>query len=314
MSETFLTPVGRLVQGDLWVAQTKDQQGNLRTVKTGPNAGQPNPQFFIALAIRKDDPQWPAFWALLDRVARTDFASLFPVPGGPCVNPKFTFKVLDGDGVDTTGKSNATKEGFAGHWVVRFASSFAPKCYMKDHYLPHEQITDPAAIKRGYFIQVHGTAKGNDNVQNPGLYLNFDMVQMVGYGAEITSGPDASAAFGGQAAALPPGASATPMGGPTTPPPPGAPGPGPGPGAPMPPGPPGAAPPPAPPGPAAGGPGAYTPPPPAPPAPPPAPPQAPPAPPAPPARQMTAAATTTYEGYIAAGWTDDVLRAHGLMV
>jgi hypothetical protein len=29
---------------------------------------------------------------------------------------------------------------------------------------------------------------------------------------------------------------------------------------------------------------------------------------------MTAAATTTYEAYIQAGWTDDTLRANGLLV
>ena len=29
---------------------------------------------------------------------------------------------------------------------------------------------------------------------------------------------------------------------------------------------------------------------------------------------MTAAATTTYEAYKASGWTDDQLRANGLMV
>jgi hypothetical protein len=31
-------------------------------------------------------------------------------------------------------------------------------------------------------------------------------------------------------------------------------------------------------------------------------------------RQLTAAATTTYETYIAAGWTDEMLIANGLLV
>lgn len=338
MSENFLTPVGRLVQGDCFEPQTKDQQGNLRVIKTGPNAGQPNPQFYIGVAFRKDDPAWPSFWAILDRVARATWPQFFPNPQGPCINPKFAFKVLDGDGFDTNGKPNASKEGFAGHWVVRFTTAFAPKCFHVGRYAEHERITDKNLLRRGYYVRVAGTVKSNENPQNPGLFLNFDLVELAGYGPEIVSGPDANSVFGGQpAAALPPGASATPL---AAPPAPAA-----APGAPPPAGP-------------VGGPGAYTAPPPAaapmapapapapayPPAPGPTPspatsypapsagpapapiapapapaPAAPPAaPPQPAGKVLTPAgaasyAGATYEGYIAAGWTDDQLRAQGYL-
>jgi hypothetical protein len=197
--ETFTTPVGRLVQGDCFEAQTKDQQGNLRVIKTGPNAGQPNPTFFIAVAYAKDNAEFNAFYALLDRVARAEWPALFPTPGGPCVNPKFAMKVVDGDGLDTNGKSNATKEGFAGHWIVRFASSYAPKVVRPAGNGTWETITDPAAIKRGYFVRIAGSVTGNDNAQNPGLYVNLDMIELAAYGPEIVSGPDAATAFGSAA-------------------------------------------------------------------------------------------------------------------
>jgi hypothetical protein len=361
----FTTGVGRLVQGSVDEPQTKDAQGNLRVVKTGPNVGQPNPQFFIAVAFPKADPQgeFAAFWQILCQQAAADFPALFPQgPTGQSVHPQFSFKVIDGDGLDQNAKPNSDKEGFAGHWVVRFASAYPPRCFHAGRYAAHEQIQEKGAIKRGYYVRVSGTVDGNANTQRPGLYLNLDMVELSAYGPEITSGPDASQAFAGGPAALPPGASATPVGAPAAPGAPALPGnaaPGapalPGnaaPGAPSYPGaaspvPASPAAPPAPgapaapaapytgymgapaapaPGPTPGAPAAS---PPAPavgaPASPtaypgsaapgvPAVPGAPAAPPAPAAHVMLPAANgATYEQMIAAGWTDDTLRQHGMM-
>lgn len=212
----FTSPVGRLVQGSLDEPQTKDAQGNPRVVKTGPNVGQPNPQYFIAVAFPKADPQgeFAAFYGALVQQAAADFPNLFPQgPSGACVHPQFSYKVIDGDGLDTNGKSNAIKEGFAGHWVVRFASSYPPRCFHAGRYGAHEQIQEKGAIKRGYYVRVNGSIEGNGNAQRPGLYVNLDMVELSAYGPEITSGPDAETAFAGGPAALPVGASATPVGG-----------------------------------------------------------------------------------------------------
>lgn len=336
MAERFTSPCGRLVQGDAFEPQMTDQQGNPRVVKTGPRAGQPSPQFYLGVAIPKNDPQWPAFWALIDRVSRQEWPGLFPDPNAGCVNPKFSYKVVDGDGYDDNGKHNATKEGFANCWVLRVTSGFAPAVHHVNQYAANQRVTDKNQLKRGYYVRVSGTAKTNDNTQKPGLYLNVDLVEIAGFGPEITSGPDAAAVFAAAGAViLPPGASATPIlpsGGPgpggAPPPPPYA---APGPGAPPAPPPPYAAPGGAPPLPPAGPGGApsYPPPAPTPGAPGPAyatpitspsnyvaPPPAPPAPPPPaPARQMTAAAQgQPYEAYIALGWTDETLRQHGMMV
>lgn len=375
--ERFTTPVGRLVQGDVDEPQTKDAQGNPRVVKTGPNAGQPNPQYFIAVAFPKADPQgeFSKLYGLLLQKAAQDFPNLFPNAATgdyTCVHPQFSFKVIDGDGRDANGKSNAEKEGFAGHWVLRLASGYPPRIFDAGKYGPHDQIQEKGFIKRGYYVRVSGTVEGNGNAQRPGLYVNLDMVERSAFGPEIVGGPDASDAFGGGPAALPAGASATPVGQPnaapaSTPPghtpqpgnapvaPPVAPSSSPG----VPASPPPAAPPvapvhaPTPPAAVAPSPGAASPaagnappydgymgaagnpagdapaanpappaastpntptasptsaPPPAPPAPPAAPPAAPTGP-----QMLPAANGATYEQMIAAGWTDDTLRQHGMM-
>lgn len=207
----FLTPVGRLVQGDVFEAQTKDQQGNLLVVKTGPNAGQPTQRYFIAVAFAKTDPAFPAFYAQIEQVARASFPQHFNAQG-QCTHPNFSWKVMDGDGVDQNGKPNASKEGFAGHWVVKFGSSFAPKAYYRGKYDPSQVITDPNAIKRGYFVRVAGTIEGNGNATKPGVYVNLNMVELAGYGDEIVSGPQAGDVFGGAPVqqAMPPGFRPTP--------------------------------------------------------------------------------------------------------
>lgn len=202
----FLTPVGRLVQGDPFEPQTTDQQGKpLVTL-----SGQPTQRYFIAVAFKKDDPAFPALYQKLVEIARGSFPQLFDAAGN-CTHPRFSWKLMDGDGVDDNGKPNANKEGFAGHWVVKFQSSFAPRCFHAGHYQPHEQIQDKNAIQRGYFVRVAGTIEGNDNVTRPGIYVNLSMVELAGVGPVITSGPDASAVFGSAAPNLPQGAQPLPM-------------------------------------------------------------------------------------------------------
>lgn len=202
----FLTPVGRLVQGDPFEAQTKNMQGQPLVTKSG----EPTQRYFIAVAFRKDDPLFPALYQKLVESARSSFPTLFNAQG-QCTHPRFSWKIADGDGVDDNGKSNANKEGFAGCWVMKFSSSFAPRCFHAGHYQPHEQIQDPKAIQRGYFVRVSGTIEGNADTMKPGLYVNLSMVELSGVGPIISSGPDASAVFGGTPAALPAGASPLPM-------------------------------------------------------------------------------------------------------
>lgn len=215
MSERFTTPVGRFVQGDPFKANTTDRTGAPRVVKTGPNAGQPSAQWFVALAIPKtpgvaDWRQEPhPFFQTVQRVAMAEF------PGLQWQRPNFAWKIQDGDSplMNEAGRVINQIEGFAGNWVCSFTTSAAaPKCFARPDYAAHQQITDTARIKRGDYIMIDGNCAGNGQmVSNCGVYLNPDLISWEGYGQPIVSGPDAAATFGGAAPVLPAGASAVPV-------------------------------------------------------------------------------------------------------
>jgi len=211
MPTNFTSPVGRLVQGDAFKPNTTDMQGQPLTIKTGPNAGQARTEWFVALAFAKTDPNWPAFKALIDAEARLSWPHLFPTPGGPCVLPTFSDKVVDGDGFDDRGRPFNRLDGFAGHWVVRFTNGFQPKVVKSEGGVWRE--ARPEEMKRGYYGRVAGTIKSNDNAQKPGLHMNWSQFAIDGIGPEIIVGPSAEDAFGtaGGPVALPPGASHTPV-------------------------------------------------------------------------------------------------------
>jgi len=204
----ILTPVGRLVAGSVYNANTTDWQGAALVTKTGPNAGQPRSEYFFALAIAKGQEQ---HWSQTEwgQVIYNAAASGFP--NGEPQRPDFAWKITDGDSTvpNKNGKTPASKEGYPGHWVLSFSSGFAPNLYNANGT---EQLMVVDAIKTGYFVQVSGSVEPNGNPGNPGVYMNHSMVALAGYGPEISVGPDAaSVGFGGTA--LPPGASATPVAG-----------------------------------------------------------------------------------------------------
>lgn len=283
----FTTPVGRLVMGSLYKPQTTDAEGKPLTIKSGPNAGQPKVQYFFALAIPKTGEQ---HWAQTPWGASIWKVGHEAFPQGQADAPSFAWKIVDGDSTvpNRTGKKPCDREGYPGNWVLSFSSGFAPKIYNKDGTAP---IIEPDAVKLGYFIQVNADVDGNDSSQQPGVYLNHSMVALSAYGPEISVGPDASTAGFGSAP-LPAGAMATPpasfappvvsqvvAGAPASFAPPVAPAP-----SMIPPNP------------------AFL-----------AVPPAPPAPPAPAHVMLPPAGGATYEQMIAAGWTDALLVANGMM-
>lgn len=283
----FTTPVGRLLMGSLYKPQTTDADGKPLVVKSGPNAGQPKVTFFFALGIPKGTEQ---HWSQTEwgaKIWATGHAA-FPKEAQ---SPAFAWKIVDGDSQvpNKKGSKPCDREGHRGHWVLHFSSGFAPKIYNRDGT---QAITEPDAVKLGYYVQVNGDVDGNSSSQNPGVFLNHNMVALSAYGTEIVVGPDPTAAGFG-AAALPAGALAQPpatfnpvppvTGGYTT--------------AVMPP-----TMPPAPPSVVQPNPAFL---------------QVPgaPVPPAPPVRQMTAkAAGASYESFIGQGWNDGLLVQHGYMV
>lgn len=196
----ILSPVGRLVQGSAFEGNTTDQDGRPLTDRSG--AARVN--YFLALAVPKDSPDWAGFKAKIDAVGAHAFPNHYQLP-------TFSNKIVDGD--DTTPDQNGTrpcdKEGFAGHWVIRFSSGFAPQVYTRGGAAI---MTDPTGVKRGDYIRVYGSTSGNGNAQKPGVYINLNMVEFIGHGVEITTGPSGAAIFGGAPlGALPAGVSATPL-------------------------------------------------------------------------------------------------------
>lgn len=266
-------PVGRLVQGDPHKGRDRDAKGKPLVTKNGPNAGQPRTEYFIAVAVPKNGEQ---HWNQTEWGAQIHAFGQSVWPQGQYQQPAFAWKIDDGDSTvpNTFGRVNATTEGFAGHWIVRMSSGYAPGLYNRDG---SEKILQDGAIKRGYYVEVLIGIRSNQNLQKPGIYVSPELIALNAYGEEIKGAEiDASAVGFGQSAA-PAGALTTPapalpsVAAPTVPPVPVAPV---------------VAPPPNP---------AIL------------------QPPAP-ARKLTAAAGgATYEQLIAAGWTDETLVANGLM-
>ena len=278
------TPVGRLVMGSMYEPQRKDMAGNPLVVKRGPNAGQPLVKYFFAVAFAKapGEMHWnqTSWGAIIWKFAHDAWGAIADAPA-------FAYKVVDGDSQipNVKGVKPASREGYPGHWVVSFSSSFAPNLYNANGSMP---LTAEQVIKCGYYIQINCDIDSNNEQTKPGIYINHKMVAFSGFGQEIYQGPDPTAAGFGQSP-LPAGASATPIGGMPAagqmPPPAttGMPQPPPNPAMPQPP-----------PNPAI---------------------LQMPSPPAPPVHQMTPkAAGVSYAEFIAQGWTDALLQQHGYLV
>jgi hypothetical protein len=202
----ILFPVGRVVMGSLSEAQTKDANNMPLVIKSGPNAGQPTQKYFFAVAIPKT-PADNGHWANTSWGSKIWALGHAAWPQGQAGAATFAWKIDDGDSLvpNKKGRVPAKTEGFPGCWVVSFSSTFAVKTYDAKGAV----AVDPKSIKLGHYVEVFGTIASNNNLANPGVYINHSMVAHAGFGPEISRGPDPSAVgFGGQA--LPPGASATP--------------------------------------------------------------------------------------------------------
>jgi len=205
ISLLFTTPVGRFLWGSLVKAKTKDRQGNPLLIKNGPEAGKPTQRFEFGVGIAKGpEAHWnqTEWGSLIDRAGKEAF------PQGQHASPTFAWKVTDGDSMVPNGEGRipSQQEGFKGHWVLAFSTSFAPTTVNRDG----TQTVPADSIKKGHYVQVNGSVVGNKSFQKPGVYLNHRFVAHAGFGPEISSGPDASQAGFGKDA-LPAGASSTPV-------------------------------------------------------------------------------------------------------
>lgn len=286
----YTTGVGRIVAGSVFDPVTTNMEGEPLTKRDGS----PRNEYFIRVAFPKNAPETADMISYLYKRSAEEWPAMFQSGSWPA---RFSNKLHDGDDAtpDKNGKPKNERPGYAGHWLVDFKQPTTPPKVVDEHRNP---IADPNDLRRGYYVRVVMSVKGNGSKLQPGVFVTHRIVQRCGFGEVIEGGIDIDAALADPIGALPPGASAPPLA-PSTPPT-GAP-------APVPTGAPAPAPAQAPVTPLPGfmAPPAAVAPPPAAVAPPPAP--------APAGPTMTAAATAPYETYKAAGWTDEQLREQGLM-
>lgn len=215
----FLTGVGRIVWGHPMKPTDKtDNDGKVIL----DDKGQKTPVWAFGLAIPKTQREIGPNGV---PNAKTD-CELFADALGQAANgipgnnlPNFAWKVKDGDtALDKNGKPLREKEGYAGCMVYAISTeAFEPRVFQFVNGGWQQFTAD--MIKCGDFVRVktlirgHG-AKVGARGSNPGLYINPNGVEFIAYGSAIAGGgASAEEMFGGapRPAALPPGASATPL-------------------------------------------------------------------------------------------------------
>ena len=203
MPFSTITPVGRIVQGNPLVGnQVKDDHGALVFNQDGT----PKLNYYMGLAISKQDPAAQQLIAKIDAEARAAWPNLFDPATGECRDKKFSIKYFDGDGFDHNGKAFAEREGMAGHWIIRLQSSYPLRSY--DGMAGNVEITDPERIYRGCYAvaAIEVKTNGATGTNTRGLYINSQGVQMVGHGERILGGATPDELFGAAGAAIPQGA------------------------------------------------------------------------------------------------------------
>ena len=204
MGTQITTPVGRIVWGHPTDARKKIDQDTKQPVLRD---GQQVFEWAFGLAIPKEEfnaTVWPAMYAEI----------LTAFPGGPPAN--FSYKFLDADtAVDTQGQPYYLREGHAGCIILTIKTEFqAPAIYRLDPATGQYLQIDGNELKTGDYVCVGLNLKVNkseNHTRKSSIYVNPNGVELVGYGEAIVKGPNATAMFGGQQHALPPGASATPQ-------------------------------------------------------------------------------------------------------
>jgi len=229
----YTSPIGRIVQGNGLIGNPQFVQGT-QTPKLGKN-GEQQVNWYVTVAFDKANPKTGEMIAAIQSEAARLFPQLFPygyqpaaradtqppINAGGCIRNDFAYKVVDGDGYDANGKAHALKEGWKGCWILKI-SSYAGAMRVVNGLTANSAITEvgtgPNHIKTGDFVvcclDISSNGWKGDAQSKPGIYVNPDLLQLVGYGDAIISGPnpdemlkDVAAATGGY---VPAGMSSTP--------------------------------------------------------------------------------------------------------
>lgn len=229
----YTSPIGRIVQGNPLSGNPQTIQ-NTNTPKLGKN-GEQLVNYYANVAFDKANPKTGEMIAAIFTECARLYPALFPfgyqpnarsdtqppINAGGCIRNDFAYKIKDGDGYDSNGKAHALKEGWKGHWIVQ-VSTYAGAMRVVNGLSGNSAITEvgsgPNHIKTGDFVvcclDISSNGWAGDAQSKPGIYMNPDLLQLVGYGDAIISGPNPDEMLKGAAEAIggyvPAGMSTTP--------------------------------------------------------------------------------------------------------
>jgi len=196
--DTFITGVGRLVQGTPYEKQTKD-------FATGQTLPENKQKYYVGIAFDKTQDaitKFTTIWALMQQAAATHPAAAMFAKANWA---GFKFKFEDGDD-----PKNADKPGWKNHYILKFSNGYAPQILDENQ---NDVSQQPDALYRGCYVRIVGSVKQNGaQGAQAGIYMNFNCIQRVAHGERIQTGPDVRSLLGAAAiGALPPGASSIPQ-------------------------------------------------------------------------------------------------------
>jgi hypothetical protein len=210
MTVEFTTPVGRIVWGSPTKSRGKTRKNAVtQALEPVMKDGVQVQVWSFGVAFDKATFQ-ASIWPYLSQEAATLYQ-------GGQVPAKFAWKYTDCEEIDDNGKRYGEREGYEGCYVLAISTELQAPPVFKFNGTSYDQL--PAdAVKCGDFVAVGLNVKGNipsDRTMTPSLYINPTVVEFVGYGKEIVSATAVNpmTALGGRQHQLPPGASATPIGG-----------------------------------------------------------------------------------------------------
>lgn len=213
MADQFstITPGGRIIWGSTTERATQDYDGNPYEEGKGP--------FQFGLAVAKNAPGVNELLGSLFQVAVSGY------PNKQGIHQRitneyqsgfsrgdFAFKIKDGDKPNNEGVVNPNS---AGCWVFAFSTMLPIKA---THWgviagVPNNKEIDPKEIYRGAYVDVHLSSQANGKEdRTAGIYLNPNIVRLLGHGERILGGISTEQAFGNAPApVVPVGASAMPV-------------------------------------------------------------------------------------------------------
>lgn len=186
--------VGRLIMGDPFNKQTKDQNG--RDIPPDKQ------RFFFGIACEKTAPGVTEHLGVLQAAAAEGYANVPNVMQQIQMGlaaPQFSWKVQDGDEMivdPETGQQRLRNQYATGCWIFKFSTTLPVR---SAKFPPASNVPvdcDSSEIKRGYFVQVSYSTQINGNTDHTaGIYLNPKTICLVGFGEEIVSGPSLEQQF-----------------------------------------------------------------------------------------------------------------------